>query len=102
MQKVTFKEIKLRLPTDIIESISSKEIINLLVDKALSKKEYYRTKCREMEQKYGTNFTSFKKKVEGAKDEVFIEWDDLIVWEGYELAYSEWKGKYEELRNCMK
>ena len=47
------------------------------------------------------DFASFKKKVEEAKQEVFTEWDDIVVWEGYDLAYKEWKRKYEELKGCM-
>jgi hypothetical protein len=39
--------------------------------------------------------------VEVTEDEVFTEWDDLVVCEGYELGYEEWKKKYEELKRCM-
>jgi len=101
MQKTTFKEIKLKLPSDMVETTSSKEIVALLLDKALSKSEYYKSKCKEFEDKYNMDFASFKKKVEEAEQEVFTEWDDIIVWEGYELAYKEWKRKYEELKGCM-
>jgi len=73
----------------------------LLLDKALSKAEYYNSKCKELEDKYNMDFASFKKKVEEAKQEVFTEWDDIVVWEGYDLAYKEWKRKYEELKGCM-
>lgn len=100
MQKTAFKEMKLKLPGDVIETISSKEMITLLLDMALSKAEYYQSKCREFEEKYSMNFDSFKKKVEKAEKEVFTEWDDLLVWEGYELGYKEWKRKYEELKSC--
>ena len=70
----------------------------MLLDKALSKAEYYKSNCKEFEDKYNMDFASFKKKVEEAKQEVFTEWDDIVVWEGYELAYKEWKRKYEELK----
>jgi len=36
------------------------------------------------------DFLSFKKKVEQSKKEIFTAWDDLLLWEGYELAYKEW------------
>ena len=101
MQKTTFKEVKLKLPSDMVETISSKEIVALLLDKALSKAEYYESKSKELEEKYNMDFASFKKKVEEAKQEVFTEWDDIVVWEGYDLAYKEWKRKYEELKGCM-
>lgn len=32
------------------------------------------------------------------KNEIFTEWDDLVVWEGYELGCKEWKKKHEELK----
>ena len=51
--------------------------------------EYYLTLSREMQQKYGMDFSDFKKKVEENKEEVFEEWDDLMEWEAYELAYKE-------------
>lgn len=101
MQKTTFKEIKLKLPSDMVEATSSKEIVALLLDKALSKAEYYKSKCKEFEDRYNMDFASFKKRVEEAEQEVFTEWDDIVVWEGYELAYKEWKRKYEELKGCM-
>lgn len=69
---------------------------------SLSKSEYYLNKCREFEEKYGSSFSDFKKKVETNPEEVFSDWDDLMVWEGYELAHLEWKRKYEELRDCRK
>ncbi len=100
MQKATFKEIKLKLPSDMIETISNKEIITLLLDKALSKAEYYQSNCKEFEEKYNMDFASFKKRGEEAEQEDFTEWDDLIMWEGYELGYKEWKRKYEELKDC--
>lgn len=100
MQKANFKEMKLKLPSDMVETISSKEIVTLLLDKALSKAEYYQSKCKEFEEKYNMDFASFKKKVEEAEQEVFAEWDDLVMWEGYELGYKEWNRKYEELRSC--
>ncbi len=100
MQKVTLKEVRLKLPSDVVETISNKEIITMLLDKALSKAEYYHSKCKGFEEKYNMDFASFKKKVEQAEQEVFEEWDDLIAWEGYELGYKEWKRKYEELMGC--
>jgi len=100
MQKAAFKEIKLKLPSDVIETITNKEIITLLLDKALSKAEYYQSKSKEFEEKYNMDFASFKKKVEGSEQEIYAEWDDLVMWEGYELGYKEWKRKYEELKGC--
>jgi hypothetical protein len=101
MQQATLKEIKIKLPKDIVETISTKEIIDMILDKALSKAEYYLSRCNEFKEKYGVDFASFKKRAEKSKKEVFSEWDDLITWEGYELGYKEWNKKYEELKSCM-
>jgi hypothetical protein len=79
-----------------------KEIVKgRALDKAFNKSEYYLTCCKEMEQKYGKPFADFQGQVEESKEEVFDEWDDLIEWEAYELAYKDWQGKYEELKNRM-
>lgn len=101
MQETIFKEIKIKLPDDLAKTISNKEIITMLLDKALSKAEYYLSRCNEFQEKYGMDFVSFKKSAEEAKEEVFAEWDDLVMWEGYELSYNEWKKKYEELKSCI-
>jgi hypothetical protein len=95
------KEVKLKLPGIVVESLAKNEIISLLLDKAFNKSEYYLTRCKEMEQKYGKPFTDFKRQVDQGKEEVFEEWDDLIEWEAYELAHKDWKEKYQELKNCM-
>jgi hypothetical protein len=44
-----------------------------------------------MEQKYGKPFAAFKTQVEKSEKEEFQEWDDLIEWEAYELAYKDCK-----------
>ncbi len=100
MSKTVLKEIKIKLPDDVLETVTKKEIIGMLLDKALSKAEYFRSRCKEMEEKYGMDFASFKKKIEGSKDEKFSDWDDFILWEGYMLGYEEWNKKYEELKIC--
>lgn len=102
MQQFAMKEIKLMLPANVVQSLAKNEILSLLMDKILNKTEYYLTRCNEMEQKYGKSFAAFKTQVEKNEKEEFQEWDDLIEWEAYELAYKDSKKKYEELQNCMK
>lgn len=46
------KEIKIELPSDLMEIISNKEIMTMLLDKALSKAEYYWSRCKAFEEKY--------------------------------------------------
>jgi hypothetical protein len=102
MEEIILKEIMIKLPSDLVDTISDKEIITLLLDKALSKAEYYRSRSNEYKEKYGMDFKAFKRKVGKSKKEIFTDWDDLMAWEGYELGYQEWKKKYEELKSCMK
>lgn len=101
MVKPALKNITITLPGTLVETISSREIVLLLLDKALGKREYYRTKCRTMAEKHHTNFGDYKRSVEESQEEHFTEWDDLILWEGYELAHQEWSLKFEELRQCI-
>lgn len=76
------------MPVDIANSIPYNEIISLLINKALTKIEYYQSRCKLMEEKYKIDFDSFKKKINGNKiKENFSEWDNFILQEGYILAY---------------
>jgi len=101
MGKTVLRNITIQLPSTVVETISNREILSLLLDKAFGKKEYYRSKCRIMEEKYHTSFPVYKRSVEQAQEENFTAWDDLLLWEGYELAYQEWGRKFEELRQCI-
>lgn len=94
------REVMIKLPGIMAESISRNDIIASFVYKALSKSEYYLTRCKIMEEKYGLKFSELQKKAEEDSEENFQAWDDLILWEGYELAYQEWLKKYKELKNC--
>jgi ribosome-associated translation inhibitor RaiA len=100
MQQANLTEITLKLPQKFVDSLAKNEIMSFLLDKTFNKIEYYLSRCQEMEQKYGMPFRDFKNKVEKSKKEVFEEWDDLMEWEAYELAYKEWENKYQELKNC--
>ena len=102
MEQVGLEEFKIKLPSDVIGMVTRVEILNMLTNKALNKMEYFRTKCIEMEEKYGMDFNAFNDKVNNEEKEVFGEWDDLILWEGYYYGYKEWKNKYEELMRCLK
>ena len=86
MEKNQTSEVTLRIPPSIAADIGSNEIIKMLLDEALGKKDLYKSKIKMLESKYGTNYTSFKKKAEKG-DENFQEWDDLLLWEGFLLAY---------------
>ncbi|NIM11744.1 MAG: hypothetical protein GTO45_17435 [Candidatus Aminicenantes bacterium] len=49
MEQANLKEVKLKLPGIVVESLAKNEIISLLLDKAFNKSEYYLTRCKEME-----------------------------------------------------
>jgi hypothetical protein len=100
-KKATLKEIRVKLPALIAGAFSDREILSLMLDKALGKAEYYLSRCKEMAEKCGTDFLSFKKRAEESEEEVFSDWDDLLLWEGYEASLTEWQTKYEELKRCM-
>ena len=101
MEKIKTSEVIVRMPPSVAADIGNKEIIDLLIGKALGKKDLYNSKVKMFESKYGTNYASFKKKSEQG-DENFQEWDDLLLWEGFLLAYREWNKKYRDLKRCMK
>jgi len=100
MKNASLKEVTIKLPKGLANIISAKEIVGMVMDKAMTMAEYYRSRCKAFEQKYGTSIDAFKKKVESAKTENTSEWDDLLVWEGFALAYVEWNTKSKELRKC--
>lgn len=102
MEKCKLKDYHIKLPESIIETLTDKDIVNLLMDKAQTKKEYYYGKCSLFENKYGEKFDNFKSRINNSDCELLNEWDDLIVWEGYNQAYTEWNNKYQELAHCMK
>ncbi len=101
MEKIETSEIRLRIPPSVAADIKNVEIVGLLLDKALGKRDFYKSKIRVFEAKYRTDFVSFKKKSEKG-EESFEQWDDLLLWEGFSLAYDEWAKKYEDLRLCMR
>lgn len=97
---MALKEITIRLPKALADDISAKDIVGMVMDKAVTTSEYYRSRCKEFEEKYSMGFSAFKKKVESAKTENTAEWDDMLVWEGFELAHAEWKNKSREMKKC--
>ncbi|NPA48509.1 MAG: hypothetical protein GXO20_00885 [Thermodesulfobacteria bacterium] len=92
--------VTLKLPPSLAREIREREILNFFADRALSKLEYYRSRLRYFETKYGKSLENFRQEVESAKED-FEKWDDLILWEGYQRAFEEWKEKYEELKSVL-
>lgn len=91
---VTKKSI--RLPDWLKEN----ELLSLALSHASVKYEYFASRSRSFADKYGTDFLTFKKRIEN-ENESFSDWDDFIEWEAFETAASEWKERCEELRACL-
>ncbi len=87
---------------NIPDWLEENDVLSLALSHATTKYEYFASRTRMYSEKYGTDYKSFKKKIENAKNESFDEWDDLIAWESFETAAEEWKARYEELHACLK
>jgi len=101
MEHIETSEVIVRIPPSMASDVDGHEIVGMLLDKALAKRDFFKSKIRLLEAKYGTDFVAFKQLTEDG-EEKFEEWDDLLLWEGFELAYGEWNRKYEDLKRCMK
>ncbi len=82
--------------------LEEKELLSLLLSHAATKHEYFASRNRAFEAKYGSDFITFKKQIENAQDESFTAWDDMIAWESLDAASEQWKTRYEELLACLK
>ncbi|WP_297057985.1 hypothetical protein [Thermosulfurimonas sp.] len=94
------EEITLKIPRSVAQGLEKRDILFFLADKALSKLEYYRSRVEIFRRKYGCELKEFQKRVLSHKED-FEKWEDLILWEGYERAYREWKRKYEDLKSVL-
>lgn len=81
--------------------LEENELLSLLLSHAATKYEYFASRAWAFAAKYGSDYPTFKKRVEEAKDESFAEWGDLIAWEAFDSASREWKIRYEELQACL-
>ena len=93
MRKVT-----VTLPGWIGTEEAQEEVVRNLRAHALLKMEFYRSKMKLFEAKYGTTFTRFQRRVTTSAQEDFTAWDDLMEWEACYRAYQEWKKRHTELR----
>lgn len=93
MRKVT-----VTLPGWIGTEEAQEEVVRNLRAHALLKMEFYHSKMKPFEAKYGTTFTRFQRRVTKSSQEDFTAWDDLMEWEACYRAYQEWKKRHTELR----
>lgn len=80
---------------------TTEEIFRLLASQAFVKMRGYKTKTEFFQKKHGMPFGQFKKKIEDAKEEIFEEWDDFILWEGFQELYEKWLKRYLTLQRYV-
>ncbi len=87
--------------TEKKNTVPNPVIANLLLNQTLHRMEYFRTRCLEMEEKYGSNLSGLREKIENGENEMTEGWDELVRWEDYSHSFEEWKHKYEALNNYL-
>jgi hypothetical protein len=92
------RKVTVTLPSWIGNEEAQKEVVRNLRAHALLKMEFYRSKMKPFEVKYGTTFSRFQRRVAKSSQEDFAAWDDLLEWEACYRAYQEWKKRHTELR----
>lgn len=91
----------INIPGGIPGKFVNSEVTNMLLYKALNKMEYFRTRCVEMEEKHGLDYSNFMNRIDSGEDGKFDDWDELMLWEEYFNSFKEWKSKYEELNRFL-
>ena len=102
MQAQVLKEIKIKLPVAVADAFPERDIIKLMLDISLNKTDFYGSRCKQFEALSKGSFAAVSKRIQKKKREDFKGWDDLLVWEGYEIGREEWARKYRELKRCLK
>lgn len=79
-----------------VEEIPEKDefVRNLLKVAAFREMMFYKRKIEFMEKKWKGSFNRTQQREKRSKNENFELWDDLILWEGYELRFKEWEKRY--------
>jgi len=93
-------ELTIKVPSWIKEEEAEEEFLHTLMNKALLKMEFYSSKMKPFESKYGL-FNEFQDRVTSASNENFKQWDDLLEWQAFHIAFVEWEGRYRELVQCL-
>ena len=94
------EHLTLKLPRSVAREVQEREILSLLLDRAFSKLEYYRSRIHSFEKKYGCKLSEMEQRLLSSPED-FVLWEDFILWEGYQRAFEEWRKKYEELKSVL-
>lgn len=83
-----------------IEKIPKKDefVRQLLKAAAFREMMYYKRKTEMFGKKWKGTFKQIQQKEKRSKKENYELWDDLILWEGYELKLKEWEKHYKQTR----
>jgi len=81
------RKVTITLPGWIGTEEAQEEVVRTLRAHALLKMEFYRSKMKPFEAKYGTTFSRFQRQVAKTSQEDFAAWDDLMEWEACSRAY---------------
>ena len=92
------RKVSVTLPSWIGTEEAQEEVVRNLRAHALLKMEFYRSKMKPFEAKYGTTFSRFQRQAAQSAQEDFAAWDDLMEWEACYRAHQEWKKRHTELR----
>jgi hypothetical protein len=92
------RKVSVTLPSWIGTEEAQAEVVRNLRAQALLKMEFYRSKMKLFEAKYGTSFSRFQRRVTQSAQENFTAWDDLMEREACYRAFQEWKKCHAELR----
>ncbi len=103
MAAIARKNVKLQAPEDMLKHVPEAQVMNIMMYKALKKMEYFRTRCKEMEEKYGVDYLQFKDKLTDSEAELLLtEWEEMVLWEEYFNSFKEWENKYKALNRFLK
>ena len=94
--------LQIHIPDNLTDLATEKEVINLLYEKAVTKREYFLSKTCAFQKKYNMDFSELQALIKKEENENFEIWDDFIVWEGYFELLKQWDEKCMELKKCMK
>ena len=90
------------VPSWVNKEAAEDDFLRSLKGKALLKMEFYRSRMKPFQAKYDTTFSEFQQRVQTAAEENFAEWDDLIEWEAYQTAFTQWEERYQELEKWFR
>jgi hypothetical protein len=82
-----------------MHTLSKQQVSNWVLLDYSAQKQVYQEKIKHYEQKYATDYFTFKQHLEQAQTENFEAWDDYIEWQAYHQFLNELLSKIEDIRH---